>query len=312
MRIVVPTFDRRVLRGRAAPAAGPRILTYHAIADVRDPRLAHYSVPPRLFEEQLTAVREAGYTFVTAADLLEHLDGRPLPPRSVLLTFDDAYESLLTAAAPVLARFGARGVVFVVTDQIGGHNAWDARTGTVVLPLLTAAQLGTLRDAGWEIASHSARHAHLTAAARAGMRADLRRSREVLDRLGLGTPRLLAYPYGEHDRRLRAEARRAGFAAALALTTARGTPRPGARYALPRIEVHRDTTPLALLGLLADPPRSGVRHALWREVRGPAGAARAALSRRRAPEAGRARPDGRDATVPPASAPTPIAEGVHR
>lgn len=262
------TRSEHAVLSRPTPAVAPRILVYHAIEDVRDPRLAYYSVPPRLFEDQLTAVREAGYTFVTAADLLEHLDGRQLPPGSVLLTFDDAYESLLTEAVPVLARLGARGVVFVVTDQIGGHNAWDAETGTVVLPLLTAAQLATLRAAGWEIASHGARHAHLTALTRAGMRADLRRSRHALQRLGLGTPRLLAYPYGEHDRRLRAEARRTGFAGAVALTTGRGTPEPGSRYALPRIEVHRDTTPLALLRLLADPPRSGVRHALWRELRG--------------------------------------------
>ena len=249
---------------------GLRILAYHAIEDVGDPRVGPYSVPPDLFAEQITALLASGHGFINADDLLEHLDGRPLPPRSVLLTFDDGYESLLTNAAPVLRGFGITGVVCVVGNQIGGHNAWDVGDVAWRLPLLNAAQLQTLRDGGWEIASHSRRHAHLTTLR--GLHADLIRSRDALIVAGLGTPRLLAYPYGEHNARVRAHARRAGFAAALALTTGCAHPAASNRYGLPRVEVRRDTTPLALVRALADPARTGPAGLVRRELHGLAAA----------------------------------------
>ncbi|MFB9356758.1 glycosyltransferase [Actinoplanes nipponensis] len=241
--------------------AGPLILAYHAIADLTDSRNGQYGVPPELFAEHIAALREAGHRFIDADDLLEHLDGRPLPPRSVLLTFDDAYSSVLTDAAPVLDRLGIRGVVCVVGDQIGGYNAWVADHGGARLPLLDAAQLATLRAGGWEIASHSRRHAHLTTLGAGDLRADLRAGRDALTAAGLGTPRIFVYPYGEHDSRLRAHVRRAGFDAALAVTTEHAHPGPHNRYALPRVEAKRDTTPAALLRMMADPARTrpGVR-----------------------------------------------------
>jgi glycosyltransferase involved in cell wall biosynthesis/peptidoglycan/xylan/chitin deacetylase (PgdA/CDA1 family) len=246
--------------------AGPRILAYHAIADVTDRRNGQYDVSPELFAEQIAALLEAGHHFIDADDLLEHLAGRPLPPRSVLLTFDDAYESVLTDAAPILDRFGIRGVVCVVGDQIGGYNAWVADHGGTRLPLLDAAQLATLRAGGWEIASHSRRHDHLTTFRAGDLRADLRAARDALAAAGLGTPRIFVYPYGEHDSRLRTHVRRAGFGAALAVTTDHVHPGPRNRYALPRVEVKRDTTPSALLRMVADPARTGPGVRVWREL----------------------------------------------
>ncbi|MGX6605274.1 glycosyltransferase [Micromonosporaceae bacterium Da 78-11] len=265
----------------ASADAGVRILAYHAIEEVDDPRIAQYSVSPALFEEQIDALLDAGHTFIGTDDLLAHLEGRPLPPRSVLLTFDDAYESLLTNAAPILERRGIVGVACVVADEIGGHNAWDAATGATQLPLMTAEQLTVLRDAGWEIASHSRRHAHLTTLPGAVLRGDLRRSRDVLLRLGLGAPRLLAYPYGEHDVRVRDQTRKAGFLAAFALTTGQTGPVAQARYALARIEVQQDTTPADLLRLIGQPDLRTTDDVLRRELRGLASAARSTVLGRR-------------------------------
>lgn len=278
-----------------AADAGPRILAYHAIADVPDSRDRQYGVPPELFAEQIAALLEAGHRFIDADDFLDHLGGRPLPPRSVLLTFDDAYSSVLTEAAPVLDRLGIRGVVCVVGDQIGGYNAWVAdHGGGARLPLLDAAQLAALRAGGWEIASHSRRHAHLTTLGAGELRADIRASRDALAAAGLGTPRIFVYPYGEYDSRLRGHVRRAGFDAAFAVTTDHAHPGPRNRYALPRVEVKRDTTPSALLRMVADPPRNrpGVR--VGRELHALAAAlgVPATLARLR-----------RDATVPGADSP---------
>ena len=233
---------------------GVRVLAYHAIDRLDDPVIGRWTVTPAMFERQMTTLVDRGFTFVDTERFLGHVEtGAPLPERSLLLTFDDGYRSLLDSAAPVLAKLGIPAVVCVVTGQLGGHNAWDAASGATALPLLTAAQLKTLGEAGWEIAAHTHTHAHLTSLSGARLREELTRPRDTLAALGLRPPRVLAYPHGEHDFRVRAHARRAGYRAALAL---RGPERSGpatTRFALPRVEVFADTTAERLCDLLTNP-----------------------------------------------------------
>lgn len=248
--------------------AGVRILAYHSVEEVHDSQIGQYCVPPERFAAQIHALLEAGHTFIDTDTLLEHLDGRPVEPGSVLLTFDDAYRNLIERATPVLSPLGITGVVCVVSSQLGGVNAWDAHSGAVQLPLLTATELRSLRSVGWEIASHTERHAHLTALDPAALRADLETSRAALAEAVSMPPRLVAYPYGEHNRLVRAATRAAGHSAGLALTTDRRMPAGDVRYTLPRIEVQRDTTPVELLHRLAEPPRSRTRQRLRSELSG--------------------------------------------
>ncbi|GAA0535472.1 hypothetical protein GCM10010172_15890 [Paractinoplanes ferrugineus] len=265
-----------------ASDAGVRVVAYHGVEQVDDPRIGQYSVAPELFEKQMDALSGAGYTFITGNDLLEHLDGRPLKPRSVLLTFDDAYESLLTHAAPIMARHQAPGMICVVSDELGGYNSWDADSGAVKMPLLSTEQLDHMRRTGWEIESHTRRHAHLPQLNPAALADELAGSRDELDRAGLGTPRFIAFPFGEHDRRVRSQTRKAGYSAAFALLTDGAYPANGNRYALPRVEVQRDTTPEKLLRQLDAPGRIGRGDTLRRELMGLASGVLARV--RRTPE----------------------------
>jgi peptidoglycan/xylan/chitin deacetylase (PgdA/CDA1 family) len=181
---------------------------------------------------------DAGFRFIDASSLIAHLDGRPLPDRSLVMTFDDAYAGVARHAAPVLRRLGIPAIIFVVTGEFGGRNRWTAGGR---MRLLDAAELARLRDDGWEIASHSRTHPHLTTLPRHTVAEELRGSRDDLARAGLGVPRLLAYPYGEHDRRIRVVTERAGYVAAFAVAGSRAWPRTRDRFALPRFEVGQDT-----------------------------------------------------------------------
>ena len=247
------------------PAAdAPVVLAYHAIEDVDDAVIGDWCVAPELFEQQIDAMTAAGFTFVGLGDVLAALDGAPLPARPALLTFDDAYASLLVSAAPVLAARGIPAVVLVVSDHVGGWNEWDARRGSAKLPLLTASELQDLAGLDWAIGAHSRTHAHLTQADDATLRSELEEPLRALRALGLPVEPVLAYPHGEHDARVRAATRRAGYTAAFALEGRR----PGSsRFALPRIEVRRDTTPDALVAAALNPPRHPGRE-VERELRG--------------------------------------------
>ena len=88
-----------------------RVLMYHKINDDEGNPL---SVPVSLFDEQMAQLSELGYAVVGLDAVLAHyVDGKPLPPRAVLITFDDGYRDNLENALDVLRRHGYPAVLFV-------------------------------------------------------------------------------------------------------------------------------------------------------------------------------------------------------
>ena len=236
---------RRARRADSAPRAV--VLAYHAIADLRgDPILSEYGVAPDRFAEQLDSLARHGWVFIGLQTLLATLDGGPPPPsRAVLVTFDDAYADLLTAACPLLRTRGIPAVAFPVSQYIGATNEWDRRLGASALSLLDAGGLRAIAIAGIEIGSHGATHRPLPGLSTAQLEEELEGSAAQLQDLGLPRPRVFSYPHGEWDSACAAGARDAGYAAAF--TVSAGVVRRDAqRYALARIEVLARDTPWTL------------------------------------------------------------------
>lgn len=209
--------------------------------------LAEYGVPPTLFGEQLGALAAAGWEFVGLDAVLAKLRGEAeLPPRALLISFDDAYADLLEAGCPVLEEFGAPGLVFVVADQIGGSNAWDTPRGAVELPLLDAEGLRAVAARGVEIGSHTASHPALPKVPAERLGAEISGSAETIAAAGVPRPRSFSYPYGEWTPALAAAVREAGYEAAF--TVEWGAVEAAADpFAVPRVEVHASDSPRKLL-----------------------------------------------------------------
>jgi peptidoglycan/xylan/chitin deacetylase (PgdA/CDA1 family) len=94
-----------------------RILMYHKVNDVPANPL---SMPVSLFDEQMDQLRQLGYTVVGLDAVLAHyVDGKPLPPQAVLITFDDGYYDNLENAARVLGKYGYPAVLFVPLGYLG-------------------------------------------------------------------------------------------------------------------------------------------------------------------------------------------------
>lgn len=239
----VQTMERqRGARAGRRAVTGPVavVLAYHAVADLSgDAHLAAYGVPRATFAAQLDALLDAGFRFVDLERLVASLaDGEPLPPRAALVTFDDAYTSVLTDGAPVLAERDIPAVVFAVADRIGGTNDWR-RGGSAVLPLLDADGLRELAAQGLTVASHGRTHRSLVGLADDDLESELVGSAERLRSLGLPGRAAFAYPYGESDARVAAAVERAGYRAAFTVERA-AVRRSENRFALPRIEVGPD------------------------------------------------------------------------
>lgn len=67
------------------------------------------------FEKHMTYLYENGYTTLTIQQVVDfYYNNRPIPEKSVLLTFDDAYKSVLLNAYTVLKKYNFHAVSFVV------------------------------------------------------------------------------------------------------------------------------------------------------------------------------------------------------
>ena len=139
-----------------------RILTYHRVDDPArtpdlNPRLV--SATPAAFEKQMRHLA-TNYRVVSAIDVLEAVEfGRPLPPRAVLITFDDAYHDFAEIAWPILRGLELPVTLFVPTaypDHPERAFWWDRlhrafmRTGRsrLVHPHVGELPLGTEDERG--------------------------------------------------------------------------------------------------------------------------------------------------------------------
>jgi len=109
-----------------------RILAYHRVDSIGsksgtlDPTLL--SATPDQFARQIHFLSE-NYSLLSLDDLLSALGpGRALPPRSVMVTFDDGYRDFLDNAWPVLQHWQIPATLFVATDYLAGDGRgfwWD-------------------------------------------------------------------------------------------------------------------------------------------------------------------------------------------
>lgn len=102
---------------------GPVVLAYHDISPQVD-AARPYDVTPAAFEEQMAMLDAAGFESITVDQLLAHATGAALPPRSVLITFDDGIKGIWTWADRILERHGFTAVAFVITGSVGANTQY--------------------------------------------------------------------------------------------------------------------------------------------------------------------------------------------
>lgn len=95
------------------------ILMYHAFTE-NEADTGSLCTPASEFARQLSALRDAGYTSVGYADLIEFVNGDgKLPEKPLLITIDDGYQNNLDLAAPLLEKYGFCANIAVIGVSIG-------------------------------------------------------------------------------------------------------------------------------------------------------------------------------------------------
>lgn len=205
----------------------PLVLAYHAIGDVDPAKDAHsLFTPVAAFRRQVEQVARRR----RVVPLQQVVDG-VAPARSVALTFDDGYRSVLEHGLPVLRRLGLPSTMFVPTAYVGDRNRWNEPTG-LDLSIMSADELRACEDAGMRMESHGHAHLDMRVTSREETLEDLRRSREVLTDLVGRTPDLLAWPFRTGSPEAQDAARELGFRAAFSIDLP-----PGGALARPRVQI---------------------------------------------------------------------------
>jgi peptidoglycan/xylan/chitin deacetylase (PgdA/CDA1 family) len=98
---------------------------YHRVG--RLPRSADpypgLTIQQRVFGAQMDWLHAQGFHAISEQDLFDALEwGRPLPPRPVLITFDDGYRDVLYDAEPILHRLHMPATTFVITDRVSSRD----------------------------------------------------------------------------------------------------------------------------------------------------------------------------------------------
>lgn len=181
------------------------ILMYHHIGEGR----GVWWVRPEVFEDQLRQLKAAGYESVWPEQVVAAFEGRGrLPPRPVMLTFDDGYRSMLTEVEPRLARYGFRGVVFLITASIAERaderREWDGE------PCLTWEEVRVMQRRGvLTFGGHG--HTHANLAALTDPEEEIASSYRHIRRKAGFRPMAFGYPYGAYGEQTWMSVEKAGY-----------------------------------------------------------------------------------------------------
>jgi peptidoglycan/xylan/chitin deacetylase (PgdA/CDA1 family)/glycosyltransferase involved in cell wall biosynthesis len=224
------------------------VFSFHSICAPRERKERRYYLSPDRFRGFIKILKTLGYSSVRPEQGLF----AQVPHRRVVLTFDDGYDDFYHAVFPYVSTFPLKPVVFVVVDQIGKWNVWDAKL-KYKFPrrLLTIEQVREMQKHGVLFGSHTLTHPFLPALPDLELRREVQDSKARLEDLLGSEVAYFAYPYGGIDLRVRAAVGEAGYR--LAFSVEHGSNLWQDPLALRRIELSdRDSYASMLLKLLTD------------------------------------------------------------
>jgi peptidoglycan/xylan/chitin deacetylase (PgdA/CDA1 family) len=209
---------------------------YHKVVDLGYPSAMRVS--PANFAKQIDYLHNHGYQGISLSNWVYSVThNRPVPQKSVIITFDDGYQDNYQNALPILRKAGFVATVFVTSGKLNQSWRWEKERGRPEARVLSEQQIRQLAAAGWDIGSHTMTHKRLTQESMKVVQAELENSRTALEKIVARPVRSFAYPFGAFNTAVAKAVQSAGYDAAV--TTLPGTSDcKGGFYTLPRYRVN--------------------------------------------------------------------------
>jgi len=232
LRVLKKLFRKRVLLALAAVLAAGAfcqanyqvpVLMYHRVDHAPPGVPEGLCVSPETFEKQMEFLKIHGYRVIRLEELVRATkEGRRLPFKSVVLTFDDGTMDNIENAFPTLKKMDFPATIFMIAQNVG-KGGW-----------LSTEDLRLMDASGITIGSHTVTHAFLPSLTEEEARGEIVESKRVLETLLEHPVTLFSYPAGGFTELSKVMVENAGYEGAV--TTNHGR-RKGDPYALHRIKV---------------------------------------------------------------------------
>lgn len=166
-----------------------------------------YEISNGAFDYLCGTLKSYGYQTITLLDLVNHFDkGKPLPPKPVIITADDGYQSMYVNAFPILKKYGYKMTIFLITSMIGDKEANrrlnDFDYGNDNIPrraMLIWPEIRVMSKYGCEFQSHTWSHRIISNIPVEDARMELAQSKSDIE-INTGKPCIfVAWPHGAYS-----------------------------------------------------------------------------------------------------------------
>lgn len=218
------------------PSLSPPItvLMYHQVGRFNNPKLHRpvYCDVGR-FRRQMAWLYWFGYNVISWDDAYACLfQGKPIPPRAVVLTFDDGCENFHEYAWPVLKKYNFPVTMFLVAGMLGESTRWMDDVPEEA-PLMDVKTIRNLQEEGVHFGAHSMNHVRLALCSPEDARDEIFSSKSKLESILEMPITDFCYPYGSYNEQVADMVSEAGYRSGL--TCIRGA----ANYAKNPFEIPR-------------------------------------------------------------------------
>ena len=191
------------------------VLMYHKIPNEEINSQHKIFVLKEDFEKHLQFFQKNGFETLTFSQLekfkKEELDFSTFPKKPLILTFDDGYRDNLENASPLLKKYGFSAQIFLLANSEIGNNSWDASGQEPSHEILSGPDRQAWKQSAFEIGSHGFSHEKITQMSLEKALAELKDSKESLEKEFKIKVNVFAFTYGDTNRKMAALAEAAGY-----------------------------------------------------------------------------------------------------
>ncbi len=187
----------------------PPILMYHHVLP-KGGNQSKLVVDLAYFEKQMAFLKKRNYRVLPLDQLfLLILKNKPLPEKSVAITFDDGYEDNYIYAYPVLKKFKFPATIFLIAGKIGanGYLNWN--------------QISEMASHNIQFGNHTTSHPNLTEIKRADIRKEIYNAHRLMNARLRSISPIFAYPSGAYNQIVVEEVKRMNYLAAVSASVSR-------------------------------------------------------------------------------------------
>lgn len=209
------------------------IIMYHSVLKTSK-EMGKYVITPTEFENDCNYLKSHGYSTITMTELINYVyNDAKLPPKPVIITFDDGNLNNYIYCKPILQKYEMKGVISIIGKYSESFSKSPPPTNDPRYAHVSWDQIKEMNDSGYfEIQNH-AYNLHSITKKRNGAKrnkgesvehykdmltSDIVKLQDKLTEVTGTTPNTFTYPYGALSKESKSILKELGFKASLSCT----------------------------------------------------------------------------------------------